>query len=829
MHLLPYFYKHIITINILLFVFGLFQFDNAFGQVQPPAITYATPQTYLLNQSITPLQPINTGGGVPATIYGQVSVIASGFSEPTGVAVDATGNVYGEDWGNVQIKKITPAGNLSVFAGSGSPGSADGVGMSASFYRPDGIIIDNNGNLYVADYFNNSIRKITPAGVVTTIAGGTAGSADGTGSAASFNGPRGLAIDISGNLYLADQTNNKIRKITQTGIVTTIVASGLNSPTGVGFDIAGNLYIADAGSNSIKKMTPAGVITSFATGISFPREIRADGTNNFYVSEQDGNSIKRISPTGIVTTIASNQGGPLGLILDGKGNLYFSADSFGQIRKVIISGYTLDRALPPGLVFDPTTGIISGKPTAITPADNYTITAYNGGGSSTTIVNIEVLLIKPSIITFPPPILVLDANNNYAPAATSTNHETPITYTSSNPLVATVTPNGLIHVLGPGVSIITANQAGNTNYSAAQPVQQTLTVVEYLSVILPPITAKTVCDADFATNATSGNSTLPITYTSSNTNVATISAQGLIHITGVGTSTITAYKNGSLPLYVSATPQSKTLTVTAPVTPGITISPSYASPCAGSMVTFTAAPTNAGTAPSYQWKVNGLDKGTNNSTFSSTTLANGDNVSCIITNNNTPCLATFPITSNVLTVNLVTPSSPTVSIVASTNYVYAGVAITFKASVKNAVNPVDYQWLVNGISSGSKGDTFTSITLANNDVVTCNISSATACTTPSVSNPLTVNIVTQLTIPNTFTPNSDGFNDIWNIVGIANYPDCHVNIYNRYGKLVFQSTGYAHPWDGTSNGGSVPAGTYYYLITDKILPGNLSGSITVIR
>lgn len=830
---MPVIPRHKRLLRVLVPVLLLLISSNAYSQA--PNITYTTPQIYLVNKAITPLAPKNTGGAVPASIYGQVSTIASGFATATGVTADKSGIVYAADWATDLIKKIAANGTVTVLAGNGNFGAANGQGAAATFYNPDALAIDNGGNIYVADQSNNLIRKITPQGLVSTFAGsGISGFNDGTGTVASFNSPRGLAFDAAGNLYVADQANNAIRKITPAGTVSTYAANAFNTPTGVCVDALNNIYVADAGSNTIKKITPNGMVSTFVTGLNFPRELRIDETGNIYVADQNNNSIKRISPTGVIATIVSNGlvNAPLGLWLDGLGNLYVGDNGSGQIKKIVVSGYTIDKALPTGLVFDPKTGIISGTPTTLlsTPT-NYIITAFNGTGSSSTIVTLQILDKIPSVITLPlQQPGNLDASNTYDPHGTSTNPETPITYTSSDPTIATVTPDGRIHVLAPGVTTITAHQAGNANYNDAVPVSQQLTVTEYLYVEVPLIAAKTTCDADFNANVYAPETKFPVVYTSSNPAVATISDQGVIHITGVGATTITATQNGQLPLFVSDS-DSKTLTVTLPVSPSVSIAAVYASNCVGSAITFTATPGgNAGAKPAYQWQVNGISAGTNATTFTSSTLVDGDKVTCIITNTNSACLANFQTTSNVVGVSLVTPSKPSVSISPSVNYVYAGVPITFTASVKDAIGNVDYQWQVNGISAGTNSATLTGSTFANGDVVTCTITPQAACSTPATSEPVTVVIVTQLTIPNTFTPNGDGINDVWNISGIANYPDCLVNIYNRYGALVYQSTGYSHAWNGTSNGGMVPAGTYYYLITDKLLPDKkLSGSLTVIR
>src|SRR5262249_45013627 len=150
-----------------------------------------------------------------------------------GLAVDSEGNIYVGDRYNDTVRKITPAGLVSTLAGlAGVPGSADGMGSAARFYEPYGVAVDSASNVYVVDRNNSTIRKITPAGLVTTLAGlaGSAGSIDGTGAAARFNLPTAIAIDTGGNLYVADTFNNTIRKITPNAVVSTI--AGLPGASG---------------------------------------------------------------------------------------------------------------------------------------------------------------------------------------------------------------------------------------------------------------------------------------------------------------------------------------------------------------------------------------------------------------------------------------------------------------------------------------------------------------------------------------------------------------------------------------------------------------------
>jgi len=153
---------------------------------------------------------------------------AARFYEPGGVAVDRAGNIYVTDMRNHTIRKVTTAGVVTTLAGTaGLVGSTDGTGTAARVYEPKDVAIDSAGNVYVADFGNHTIRKVTTAGVVTTLAGtaGLAGSADGTGAAARFNLPRGVAVDGASNVYVADTYNHTIRKVTAAGVVTTLAGT----------------------------------------------------------------------------------------------------------------------------------------------------------------------------------------------------------------------------------------------------------------------------------------------------------------------------------------------------------------------------------------------------------------------------------------------------------------------------------------------------------------------------------------------------------------------------------------------------------------------------
>jgi len=935
---------------------------------QAPNISYTTPQTYTVNTVITALSPINSGGVVPTT-FGAVSTFAgnstfaaingvgtaASFNYPQAAACDVVGNIYVADYSNILIRKITPTGLVSTYAGNGSQGSANGAAATATFFEPTSIAIDGAGNIYIADLGNNMIRKISSAGVVSTLAGSILpGASDGIGTAASFNGPTGVAVDGTGNVYVADKGNYVIRKITPAGLVTTFAGSGtlgsvdgtgaaasFNTPQDLTVDATGNIYVVDYTGNAIRKITTAGVVTTIAgngtatsvdglgLAASFNRPIGITINNSGYlfVSDFNGNQIRVVSPAGLVTTLPSITGsfsGPDGAGFDSSGNLYIAQVYFNIISKVVTSGYYIDKPLPTGLSFDPTTGIISGTPTAVSPSANYTITAYNGSGNSTTVVNIQVLAstLIQSVITFPQ-IPTNTGSDILTPGATSNNNEMPITYTSSNTAVAIITAGGLIQLVGPGTTTITASQAGDANYSAATPVSQQMIVTENQVITFPAIAAKATCDADFPAGATSSNSTIPLTYASSNLGVATISATGLIHIVGAGSTTITISQAGNT-LFNPANPVSQVLTVGLPATPAVTIAASTTSVCAGMPVMFTAtvsnipgtanliyqwqvngvnvstnatytstilastdvvncivtntahcgqagtsnsisgiivtpyitpsititssatAPvcpgtnvtysatvTNAGTNPTYQWQVNGTTYGTGTSQINYVSSNNTDQVTCILINNSSPCLTSAVVQSNAITTSIISPANPapSITISSSNNGQYPGVPITFTAVSSNAGIGLAYQWQVNGINAGPDNTVFTTGTLNNGDQVTCILIINHGCIPTLTSNTVVADIIAPpaVTLTNTFTPNGDGINDLWLIPDLVNYPNCLVTIFTRYGTQIFQSKGYSKPWDGTYKGSLLPMGTYYYLINLGDKSPALSGWIAIVR
>jgi streptogramin lyase len=300
------------------------------------------------------------------------------FGSPYGVCTDTSGNVYVAESSNNRIRKITPTGVVTTLAGSGVSGYNDGIGTGAQFNNPQAVCTDYIGNVYVADSDNNRIRKITPAGVVTTLAGsGINGYLDGTGTIARFNRPSGVCADSLLNVYVADPYNNRIRKISG-NIVTTLAGSGtagyldgtgsavkFNSPTGLYIGSgATTLFVADMSNQRIRRITSAGVVTTIAgSGTSGyldgtaslaqfknPSAVCYDDYGNIYVADNGNQRIRKISG-GIVTTLAgSGTAGyldgagniaqfkvPTGVCTDVDGNVYVADNFNNRIRKITIT------------------------------------------------------------------------------------------------------------------------------------------------------------------------------------------------------------------------------------------------------------------------------------------------------------------------------------------------------------------------------------------------------------------------------------------------------------------------------------------------------------
>lgn len=299
------------------------------------------------------------------------------FDWPTGVAVNRKGELFVADYDNHTIRKIDRFGWVTTFAGQGIPGFADGKGKEALFHGPDTIAIDQEDNLYVADADNFRIRKITPDGVVSTVAGsGKRGDKEGPAEEAEFVYPTGVAAAPDGNLYVADRGAHRIKRITPNGIVMIIAGTGepgyhdsfsyfarFNNPTAVAVDDGGNIYVADSGSHTIRRIDRENVVITVAGSgragyreglreeaeFFWPTGVAVDLEGNLIVSDSKNNRIRKILlPQGRVSTLAGNgQPGfvdgagpsagfdfPTGIGIGGAGNVYIADSANHRIRAI---------------------------------------------------------------------------------------------------------------------------------------------------------------------------------------------------------------------------------------------------------------------------------------------------------------------------------------------------------------------------------------------------------------------------------------------------------------------------------------------------------------
>ncbi|MEO7213089.1 gliding motility-associated C-terminal domain-containing protein [Mucilaginibacter sp.] len=741
------------------------------------------------------------------------------FAKPTVEALSGTFIFALDQFGNYTVKaeqlaKITPGsqtppltitirptpdftcediGQQAITVGAGyGPDPADP--LNAEFDEPSAISYDaSSGNFYVSDQAYTKVRKYGTDTRVTTLAGGVNSYREGTGPNVGFSSNLlSLANDAQGNTYVCDVRNNAVRKITPDGVTITfampalLAANGgqIFTPESIAVDRFNNIYVANK--STIFKVTPDGnTVTSFAGGFNGITGLTFDRNGDMFVSTNaysNGNAVSKITPDRVVSTLYAvpSAAGFARLVVDSKGNVFVGS----------------------------TTGVIY----KITPDAQFSIYAGAGEGFA-----------DGSLLTArfhnPQGIAIDPADNLYI--ADSDNHR-----------IRKITPKGKVTTIaGSG----NPGPKDNTNKSNAAKVTVQVTIVSELKFSTTQtdvsIPAAASCPAFLPNYA---DKTRALSTCANNTVVKQSPEAGTpVTIGQPITVTLTAIDNlgqtKDQTFTVSAVPLPK---------PTVTIAPITSERCDGGPITFKAQTQGEGSRPIYNWAVNGTLASSGGKEFTSSTLKDGDNVTCTVINldycepvESAPS-ADYPVSTE--------PSILTsVSVSASTNdAICPGVGITFTATSGNtqtaSIAP-SYQWKVNGNLRGSNSATFTATNLVNGDEVVCEMTSNVKCAISPVvpSTPITVHVKTDtecaITIPNAFTPNGDGTNDYWQIPVLSKYTTADVFIYNRYGKLVYQSAGYAKPWDGTFLGKALPAGTYYYLVDTHTLKPKVAGWVTILR
>ncbi len=363
-------------------------------------------------RKVTPGGSVTTLAGLAGS-YGSTNGTGSAarFNGPNGLAVDSAGNVYVADYGNHTIRKVTPGGSVTTLAGlAGSSGSADGTGSAARFRSPYNVAVDSAGIVYVSDTLNHTVRKVMPDGTVSTLAGsaGGPGNADGMGSAARFDHPNGLAVDTQGNIYVADYLNHTIRKVTPGGAVSTLAglagssgstdgtgnAARFSYPYGVALDSAGNVFVADEGNQTIRKVTPGGSVTTLAglagsqgstdgpgsaTRFSSPRGVAVDGAGNVYVADYSNMTIRKGVPTTSEPPVITGQPQGATLLLNQFTNFSVTATGSAPLAYQWFKSFGGAPVLLPAA----TNSYYSILPTNRSPSGSYFVVVTNIHGSVT--------------------------------------------------------------------------------------------------------------------------------------------------------------------------------------------------------------------------------------------------------------------------------------------------------------------------------------------------------------------------------------------------------------------------------------------------------------
>ena len=681
-----------------------------------------------------------SGNGGPAT--------SALLFDPQTLCTDNAGNVYIPDHGNHVVRVVNTLGIISIFAGTGISGNSGdgGPASAAQLMFPYGLCKDNAGNIYISDQGVNVIRKVTPAGIISTIAGtGSFGFSGDGGPAllAHFSGAGGMAIDNSGNLYVADFGNQRIRKINSSGIITTVAGSSsvflgdggpatqasLSSPTGVCVDNLGNFYIADMGNSRIRKVDASGIITTFAgqsigysgnggpainASLKYPFFVYSDNSGNIFISDTGNGALRVVNSAGIINTVAgtgvpgySGDGGPAilaqlsslgGIAMDNGGNIYIpgaavvrkigscllSSISQQPVDAVVCAGGTTNFSVIGNLISSYQWQVNTGA------GWNPIINGANYSGATT-----NVLTITSSLIGM----------NNYQYRCLLTNNCSSTFSSISTLQVLTAAP--------PAITIA----ASSTTICAGTPVT-------------------------FISSVTGGGSS-PVYQWKKN---------GLPSGNGI-TYTDNALNNGdqiscniissnSCALINSTVSNMISMTVTSSIIPSVSITSDVNNVCQGTTINFTAVAVNAGIGSIFQWKKNSVIVGSSLNMYQDNNLNNNDLISCSISAS-LSCASPSVVNSNVIHVLVQPLITPTISISTNTNTVCRNSVVAFTVAVQYGGTSPVYQWAKNALPVGNNSNVYTYNNPLSGDVISCMMTSNNSCIAfPSViSNPIAISVV----------------------------------------------------------------------------------------
>jgi hypothetical protein len=631
------------------------------------------------------------------------------------VARDKAGNIYwaANNAGEHDIFEITPQGIITNIISNynGLPTSQDGIGVSASLSDIVGMIVDDQGTIYITES-DNKFRRIDPDRTITTIAGssfGGSGFRDGTGGIALFNNPTGIAMDANGNFYIADKNNSAIRMVTPAGVVSTFAggASGFTDGTGIlakfssisglTIDAQGNLYVADAGNNAIRKVSPSGIVTTIAgngtaglsngngTAATFsnPVAIAVDGSGTLYVDDKGNNVVRKITSSGVVTTYAGS-----GTPGDAIGNILPVVAASTEQIPVIVAGTLTVNPYPntPLSIGAPCPAVLPDYTKVMTYADNcssvvtftqspaagtpvtstapitVTITARDGVNATSTIS----FVVTPDGTPLPVPAVSITVAANTICAGA------PVTFTASSPNAGNLAYQWQVNGVnvGTGKASFTSTMINDKDIvtcilfvgsGCTVSVISNAIAMNVNANLTPAVTIRLVSagfclgqNTVFMATPVNGGSAPSYQWLVNNLN-AGINSPVFQSTTLVNDDLVTCIiTNNDNTCLAQRTGLSNLIPVIVSpgVLPSLTIKSSVTGEiCAGTPVTFTVTAKNEGVAPVYQWQVNGKNTGVTAPVFSSSTLANNDAVTCTLAASG-PCVASPVVTSNCISVNV---------------------------------------------------------------------------------------------------------------------------------------------------------------------------------
>ncbi len=741
---------------------------------------------------------------------------------------------------------------ITTVAGNGILGySGDGAdARSAEVYNPYYTTTDDSGNIYIADSYNNLIRKVNALGIISTyvsnyygwlgLGGGFAGDG-GPATAARLNFPVSVAVDHFGNLFISDQVNYRIRKVTASGIITTIAGTGsvgfsgeggpataarISSAQGMCVDDTGNLFFADRNNHRIRKVSVSGIITTVAgTGVGgysgdggpataaqfgSPCDVAIDRVGNLYVADEMNNCIRKINTTGVISRFAGNHligytgdGGPatlaqlhwpVGVAVDkssgpGAGSVYIADCNNHRVRVVNTSGIisTVAGTGFPGYNGDDILAVTAQLYSPYNVAVSGTGAVYITDAGNTRIRKIGS-----------------DFNIAVLPGATVCP-ATVVTFTTS-PTPGCTSPtyqwikNGIVSGSGSSYSYLPAT--GDSvrcvrTCSGGSPQNSNTIIMTVSPTVLPTISITsssldTICAGSFVTfNALSTfGGSLP-TYQWKVNGVTVGSGSSYIYAPSNGDSvrciltsslacaTPTIVSSGTIRIY---TRPSTIPSVSITAAPGDRV-------CSGTPVFYTAAGTGGGTAPRYQWMVNGVNTGTGSSyTY---VPSHRDSIRCIFTSN-AACAMPTTISSSSITMTVDSASIlPSISIAATPGTrICEGQAVLFTASTTSGGLTPFYQWRVNGVNVGAGGYVYTYSPL-NGDTIMCRLTSSIPCLTVGTVNSNKIGMVTDTFITPSISISGPALAVPGTVVGltasVANAGSSYTINWMNYG-VVFRTT-----------------------------------------